>query len=109
MESEVFSLLADLGVAGAFIMYLVYISKAQAKRLDEYVDRLLTILSTIEREREAGFDKVRNRYDEVIAKYDVERDKLLFDISGKLDKGLEAMHQKHEEERLMRLSRDKGK
>ena len=85
MESEAFSLLADLGVAGAFITYLAYTSKAQAKKLDEYVDRLLTILSTIEKEREIGFDKVRDRYDEVIAKYDAERDKLLIDISGKLD------------------------
>ena len=85
MESEVFNLLADLGVAGAFIMYLAYTSKAQAKKLDEYVDRLLTILGTIEKEREIGFDKIRDRYDEVIDKYDSERDKLLIDISSKLD------------------------
>jgi thymidylate kinase len=85
MESEIFNLLADLGVAGAFITYLAYTSKAQAKKLDDYVDRLLDILGTIEKEREVGFDKVRDRYDEVIAKYDAERDMLLINISSKLD------------------------
>ncbi len=109
MESQFFAQLLDLGITGMFIGYLLWMNRTQTQRLDSYVERLLVTLATIEKERESGFDKVRNRYDEVIAKYDAERDKLLIDISGKLDKGLEAMHQKHEEERLLRLSRDKGK
>ncbi len=106
MESEFIAQLLDLGITGLFIGYLLWANKTQTKRLDDYVERLLVTLSTVEKEREAGFDKVRDRYDDVIAKYDAERDKLLIDISGKLDEGLKEMHKRYEEERLARISRD---
>ena len=85
MESQFFAQLLDLGVTGIFICWLLWSHKEQSKRLDDYVDRLLETLSNIEREREEGYDKIRDRYDEVIAKYDTERDKLLIDIARKLD------------------------
>ena len=78
------SIMSDAGMAGAFIVFLVWQHREQSKRLDGYVNRLLETLATIEQEREVGFDKVRDRYDEVIAKYDGERDKLLVDITTKL-------------------------
>jgi len=106
MESEFIAQLLDLGITGLFIGWLLWSQKEQAKRLDAYVNRLLETLATVEKEREAAFDKIRDRYDDVISKYDIERDKLLIDISGKLDEGLKAIHQKHEEERLARLARD---
>jgi hypothetical protein len=106
VESQFFAQLLDLGITGLFIGYLLWMNKTQTQRLDSYVERLLLTLSTIEQEREVGFDKIRDRYDEVIAKYDAERDKLLIDISGKLDEGLKTMHAKYEEERLERLARD---
>ena len=106
MESQFFAQLLDLGITGLFIGYLLWMNKTQTQRLDAYVERLLKTLATVEQEREIGFDKVRDRYDDVIAKYDVERDKLLIDISGKLDEGLKTMHHKYEEERLARLTRE---
>ena len=108
MESEFVAQLLDLGITGLFIGYLLWANKAQTKRLDEYVSRLLVTLTTVEQEREVGFDKVRDRYDTVIAKYDAERDKLLLDISGKLDEGLKTMHQKYEEERIARIAREQN-
>lgn len=108
MESQFFAQLLDLGITGLFIGYLLWMNKTQTQRLDSYVERLLETLATIEKEREAGFDKIRDRYDDVIAKYDSERDKLLIDISGKLDEGLKTMHQKYEEERIARLTRNKS-
>jgi len=97
------NILSDAGMAGAFIIFLVYDRREQAKRMaeqekeqsrrmKEYVDRLLNILENIEKEREVGFDKVRDRYDDVIAKYDAERDKLLIDISGRIEEFSKAMH-----------------
>lgn len=91
------TILSDAGVAGLFIMFLVYDrretakrvleqEKEQTRRLDEYVDRLLATLANIEKEREEGYDKIRDRYDDVITKYDSERDKLLNEIMAKLDK-----------------------
>ena len=91
------TILSDAGVAGLFIMFLVYDrretakrvleqEKEQTRRLDEYVDRLLATLAHIEKEREEGYDKIRDRYDDVITKYDSERDKLLNEIIVKLDK-----------------------
>ena len=59
--------------------------KEQTRRLDEYVDRLLETLANIEKEREEGYDKIRDRYDDVITKYDSERDKILNDIVTKID------------------------
>lgn len=91
MESEFIAQLLDLGITGIFIGWLLWSHKEQTKRLDSYVDRLLQTLSTIEQEREIGFDKVRDRYDEVISKYDTERDRLLLDIESKLDHITEKM------------------
>lgn len=105
MESEFIAQLLDLGVTGLFIIYLLWANKIQTRRLDEYVARLLTTLATLEDEREKGFDKVRDRYDEVVDRYNTERDKLLNDITVKIDEGLRLIHQKHEEERLERLTR----
>tara|TARA_R100000306_G_C4275706_1_gene92425 strand:+ start:251 stop:532 length:282 start_codon:yes stop_codon:yes gene_type:complete len=91
LESEFIAQLLDLGITGIFIGWLLWSHKEQTKRLDSYVDRLLQTLSTIEQEREIGFDKVRDRYDEVISKYDTERDRLLLDIESKLDHITEKM------------------
>ena len=85
MESQFFAQLVDLGITGLFIGYLLWKDKAQTKALADFVDRLLETLAGIEKEREEGYDKIRDRYDEVIAKYDAERDKLLIDIIRKLE------------------------
>ena len=91
------NVISDAGMAGAFIVFLVYDRREQAKRMDEYVNRLLEPLANIEKEREAGFETIRDRYDQVIEKYDRERDKLLIDISGKIEELSKAMHQGFEE------------
>lgn len=91
------NVISDAGMAGAFIVFLVYDRREQAKRMDEYVNRLLETLANIEREREAGFETIRDRYDQVIEKYDRERDKLLIDISGRIEELSKAMHQGFEE------------
>tara|TARA_Y100000296_G_scaffold73192_1_gene90393 strand:- start:265 stop:549 length:285 start_codon:yes stop_codon:yes gene_type:complete len=85
MDPQFLAQFADLGITGVFLGYLLWKDKAQTKALADFVDRLLGVLATVEKEREEGFDKVRDRYDEVIAKYDAERDKLLLDISSKLE------------------------
>jgi F0F1-type ATP synthase membrane subunit b/b' len=108
VESEFIAQLLDLGITGLFITYLVWANKIQTKRLDEYVARLLTTLATLEDEREKGFDKVRDRYDEVVDRYNTERDKLLNDIIVKLEEALRLIHQKNEEDRLARLTRRPG-
>ena len=107
MESEFVAQLIDLGITGLFLGFLIFSHREQSRRLDAYVDRLLKTLSNIEKEREEGFDKIRDRYDEVISKYDNERDRLLIEISGKLDEGLREMNKRHEEERIARLTRNK--
>lgn len=91
------NVISDAGMAGAFIVFLVYDRREQAKRMDEYVNRLLETLANIESEREAGFETIRDRYDQVIEKYDRERDKLLIDISGKIEEISKAIHEVFEE------------
>jgi len=85
MDPQFFAQFADLGITGIFLGYLLWKDKAQTKALADFVDRLLATLASIEKEREEGYDKIRDRYDEVISKYDAERDKLLVDISRKID------------------------
>ena len=85
MESEFIAQLLDLGITGLFIGWLLWSHKEQSKRLDAYVNRLLETLATIEKEREEGYEAIRSRYDGVVERYNAERDRLLLDISGKLD------------------------
>tara|TARA_R100000306_G_C4273988_1_gene91585 strand:+ start:186 stop:473 length:288 start_codon:yes stop_codon:yes gene_type:complete len=79
------SVLGDAGMAGAFILFLVWQHREQSRRLDSYVNRLLETLATIEKEREEGYEIIRSRYDTIIDRYNTERDTLLLNISTKLD------------------------
>jgi hypothetical protein len=85
MESEFIAQLLDLGITGLFIGWLLWSQKEQAKRLDAYVNRLLETLATVEKEREEGYEAIRSRYDGVVERYNAERDRLLLDISAKLE------------------------
>tara|TARA_R100000152_G_C6733039_1_gene157501 strand:- start:332 stop:655 length:324 start_codon:yes stop_codon:yes gene_type:complete len=107
MESEFVAQLLDLGITGIFIGYLLWKDKAQTKALAEFVDRLMKTMSEIDAKREEGYEQVRDRYDVIIERYNSERDRLLTDISKKLDEGLGAMRERTQEEKLRRLSREK--
>ena len=87
------SIMSDAGMAGAFILFLVYERRESAKRLDAYVNRLLETLATIEQEREAGYEAIRSRYDTVVARYNTERDQLLLNITSKLDQVIDRQNQ----------------
>lgn len=85
MESEFIAQLLDLGITGIFIGYLLWANKTQTKRLDEYVDRLLATLSELESKREEGYEQIRNRYDVVIDRYNIERDQLMKEIARRTE------------------------
>ena len=108
MESQLVAGLIDAGITGFFLLYLIATTREQSRRLDAYVEKLLKTLAEVEDERERGLDKIRDRYDEVVRKYDGERQKLLIDISAKLDEGLKEMNRRSEEERLARIARSKS-
>ena len=42
-------------------------------------------MATVEKEREEGYEAIRSRYDGVVERYNAERDRLLLDISAKLE------------------------
>tara|TARA_R100001594_G_scaffold63786_1_gene98153 strand:- start:667 stop:951 length:285 start_codon:yes stop_codon:yes gene_type:complete len=81
MESEFIAQLLDLGITGLFIGYLLWKDKQQTKALAEFNEKLLQVMRELEEKREEGYEQIRDRYDEVIARYNLERDKLLTDIS----------------------------
>ena len=87
------SVMSDAGMAGCFLLFLVYERRESAKRLDAYVNRLLETLATIEKEREEGYETVRARYDTVVSRYNTERDQLLLNITSKLDQVLDRVNQ----------------
>ena len=87
------SIMSDAGMAGAFIVFLVWQHREQSRRLDSYVNRLLETLATVDQEREAGFEAIRVRYDSVVDRYNTERDTLLLNISSKLDHVIDRQNQ----------------
>lgn len=87
------SIMSDAGMAGAFIVFLVWQHREQSRRLDSYVNRLLETLATVEQEREAGYEAIRVRYDSVVDRYNTERDTLLLNISSKLDHVIDRQNQ----------------
>ena len=91
MESEVISGLLDLGLAGAFIIYLVQNNKAAQKRLDESQKSAEARIDALRAETEQIRERSRDRYQAVIEKYDGQIDKYSIErgeLRAKIDKDL---------------------
>ena len=88
MESEIFSYLFDAGAMGIFAGFLIWQHLGMQKRMDSLVESFQTQLRDIQVRGDEQEEKLRDRYDIVIAKYDVEREKLMSDVVGKLDQAL---------------------
>jgi len=82
------SQLLDFGALGIFAGFLIWQHLGMQKRLDTLVESFQTQLRDIQDREDAQEERLRDRYDAVIAKYDSERTQLQSDIVSKLDTAL---------------------
>jgi hypothetical protein len=82
------SQLLDFGALGIFAGFLVWQHLGMQKRLDTLVESFQSQLRDIQAREDAQEERLRDRYDAVIAKYDSERTQTQSDIVTKLDTAL---------------------
>lgn len=88
MTDNLISQLLDFGALGIFAGFLVWQHLGMQKRLDTLVESFQTQLRDIQDREDAQEERLRDRYDAVIAKYDSERTQTQSDIVTKLDTAL---------------------
>ena len=88
MTDTLISLLLDFGALGIFAGFLVWQHLGMQKRLDTLVESFQSQLRDIQDREAAQEERLRDRYDAVIAKYDSERTQTQSDIVTKLDSAL---------------------
>ena len=88
MTDTLISQLLDFGALGIFAGFLVWQHLGMQKRLDTLVESFQSQLRDIQDREDAQEERLRDRYDAVIAKYDSERTQLQSDIVSKLDTAL---------------------
>ena len=88
MTDTLISQLLDFGALGIFAGFLVWQHLGMQKRLDTLVESFQSQLRDIQAREDAQEERLRDRYDAVIAKYDSERTQTQSDIVTKLDTAL---------------------
>ena len=88
MTDTLISQLLDFGALGIFAGFLVWQHLGMQKRLDTLVESFQSQLRDIQDREDAQEERLRDRYDAVIAKYDSERTQTQSDIVTKLDTAL---------------------
>ena len=104
--------LTDYGALGLFAIYLIWNSHNLQKRMDELVGRFSEDSKALESKSDEREEKLRDRYDAVIAKYDKERiesfgdfGKALSEMDKKIEFGLAEIQKVVEENRMRELAR----
>lgn len=131
MTDALLSQLLDFGALGIFAGFLIWQHLGMQKRLDTLVDRFQDQLKEIDDGYERRIEIMRERYDRVITTIRAEcresenslimqrdalqttlgelaksSDKKLDEALNKLDKGLDTMARKYEDERIERRARE---
>ena len=72
--------LADYGMAGLFLMFMVWNYLQNQKRMDDMSDKFLENLDKLRKENKDNEEHIRMRYDKVIQVYQSDKDSLLTDF-----------------------------
>jgi hypothetical protein len=112
MTEALMNTLTDYGALGLFAMYLIYNSHQLQKRMDDLLAKFTEDTKAFETKSEEREEKLRDRYDAVIAKYDKERiesfgdfGKALTEMDKKIEFGLAEIQKVVEEARMRELAR----
>ena len=82
---SVYSQLLDFVSLGLFDGFLIYSNAKMQKRLDETVARFQETLENQEKAHAAAEDIIRTRYDNLLAQFNTERQRVYDDVVKKLD------------------------
>lgn len=82
---SLYSQLLDFGALGLFAGFLIYSNAKMQKRLDETVARFQETLENQEKAHAAAEDIIRTRYDNLLAQFNTERQRVYDDVVKKLD------------------------
>jgi hypothetical protein len=81
-----FDLLLNHGSLGIFAAFLIWLYTNMQKRMDELVDRFQVQLGEIRKDQKKDIDMLRDRYDDVISKYDTDRARVRSQIKDRIEK-----------------------
>ena len=93
MPTEIFTLVTEAGPLAAFAMYLAWMQVKANQRHDELVKNFQEQIETLEQKRDSDEERLRDRYDKVLAKYEEERRQHLDSMSANIETGLSEMRQ----------------
>ncbi len=93
MEMGLFEALLEYGSMGLFAAFLVWQHLSMQKRFDKMVDRFQTQLEGIHGKGEANEDKLRERYDSVIAQYQEDKTTFRVNVAGRITEVLRKLEE----------------
>ena len=105
MPAEFMQILTEAGPLAAFAVYLAWMQVKATKRHDKAVGDFQAQIDRLEDKRDAEEERLRDRYDSVIIKYDGERRQVLEGMSRDIQQGLTEMRAFHEQLNVQRTLR----
>lgn len=85
MEPSTFSILFEYGSLGIFAGFLVWQHLSMQKRIDSLIEKFQDQLDKIQKTSQENEEKLRTKYDAVIASYQEEKTVLKADVVSKMD------------------------
>lgn len=84
--------LADYGMAGLFLMFMVWNYLQNQKRMDDMSDKFIENLDKLRKENKDNEEHIRVRYDKVIQVYQSDKDSLLTDFKETIKELTNTVH-----------------
>ena len=85
MESALLTELLDFGALGLFSGFLVWLNIKTQKRLDALADSFQEAVEKQEQAHSLAEESIRNRYDAIIERHEVQRQSIYESVSKKID------------------------
>jgi DNA anti-recombination protein RmuC len=120
MDLELLESLTEYGVLGLWTVSLLWRDVSLTRRLNEQQTKFQEQLDRLESKSEEREDALRERYDQVIADFTAQREKMLSEVIARLERieevarksaegitaGLQQMAERYAEERALQRIRD---
>ena len=120
MDLELLESLTEYGVLGLWTVSLLWRDVSLTRRLNEQQTKFQEQLDRLETKSEDREDALRERYDQVISDFQIQREKMLSEVIARLERieetaknsaegiaaGLQQMAERYAEERALQRIRD---
>ena len=105
MPSDFMAVFTEAGPLAAFAMYLAWMQLKATQRHDKVVSDFQAQIDRLEAKREAEEERIRDRYDTVLLKYEEERKLILERMASDIAVGLNEMRGHYERIKAEKLVR----